>query len=212
MSGLWLPPEARTFAPDVESVLADSPPEARRLAALLEDQGVSFATDETTFGATVGPDSGLILLPREWGRMKLEDGRHVLAAFVESKPLERMIMDGRVDYVNAGVVETAEHPMVQATCPALWLQLKQFNVFVPLEYDRLPCPVDWRLDAPRGFAIAVPHPDPTEARSLYIGTPQLVATPPGFVLPQSRGSKVGRNDRCPCGSGVKFKRCCGGSA
>lgn len=23
--------------------------------------------------------------------------------------------------------------------------------------------------------------------------------------------KVGRNDPCPCGSGIKFKRCCGGS-
>ena len=24
-----------------------------------------------------------------------------------------------------------------------------------------------------------------------------------------RGAKVGRNDPCPCGSGKKFKRCCG---
>ena len=24
-----------------------------------------------------------------------------------------------------------------------------------------------------------------------------------------RSSKVGRNDRCPCGSGLKYKRCCG---
>jgi len=23
------------------------------------------------------------------------------------------------------------------------------------------------------------------------------------------GSKVGRNDTCPCGSGKKYKRCCG---
>ncbi|MCL0091229.1 SEC-C metal-binding domain-containing protein [Dehalococcoidia bacterium] len=23
--------------------------------------------------------------------------------------------------------------------------------------------------------------------------------------------KVGRNDPCPCGSGKKFKKCCGGS-
>jgi len=25
-----------------------------------------------------------------------------------------------------------------------------------------------------------------------------------------RSTKVGRNDWCPCGSGRKFKRCCGG--
>ncbi|WP_444814782.1 SEC-C metal-binding domain-containing protein [Variovorax flavidus] len=24
-----------------------------------------------------------------------------------------------------------------------------------------------------------------------------------------RQSKVGRNEPCPCGSGVKYKRCCG---
>lgn len=28
----------------------------------------------------------------------------------------------------------------------------------------------------------------------------------------ARGSKVGRNERCPCGSGVKYKRCCGSLA
>lgn len=26
--------------------------------------------------------------------------------------------------------------------------------------------------------------------------------------PQARGAKVGRNDPCPCGSGLKYKRCC----
>ena len=27
--------------------------------------------------------------------------------------------------------------------------------------------------------------------------------------PASRAATVGRNDPCPCGSGMKFKRCCG---
>ncbi len=26
------------------------------------------------------------------------------------------------------------------------------------------------------------------------------------------GEKVGRNDPCPCGSGKKYKKCCGASA
>jgi uncharacterized protein len=30
--------------------------------------------------------------------------------------------------------------------------------------------------------------------------------------PSSAATKVGRNDRCPCGSGKKFKRCCGQAA
>ena len=29
--------------------------------------------------------------------------------------------------------------------------------------------------------------------------------------PRYTGSKIGRNDPCPCGSGKKYKRCCGGS-
>ena len=29
------------------------------------------------------------------------------------------------------------------------------------------------------------------------------------ILPHSRFSYVGRNDRCPCGSGRKYKKCCG---
>jgi SEC-C motif domain protein len=31
------------------------------------------------------------------------------------------------------------------------------------------------------------------------------------VMPRNAGSKVGRNDPCPCGSGRKSKKCCAGS-
>lgn len=33
--------------------------------------------------------------------------------------------------------------------------------------------------------------------------------PPQSVEPVSTGEKVGRNEPCPCGSGKKYKRCCG---
>ena len=29
--------------------------------------------------------------------------------------------------------------------------------------------------------------------------------------PKRDASKVGRNDLCPCGSGKKYKKCCGGA-
>ena len=32
----------------------------------------------------------------------------------------------------------------------------------------------------------------------------------GVAGPPSKEGRVGRNDRCPCGSGHKHKRCCGG--
>jgi len=31
----------------------------------------------------------------------------------------------------------------------------------------------------------------------------------GDILPPVTAAKVGRNDPCPCGSGKKFKKCCG---
>lgn len=30
--------------------------------------------------------------------------------------------------------------------------------------------------------------------------------------PEATDAKPGRNDPCPCGSGMKYKRCCGGAA
>ncbi len=27
--------------------------------------------------------------------------------------------------------------------------------------------------------------------------------------PTKKSNKMGRNNKCPCGSGVKYKRCCG---
>jgi len=35
---------------------------------------------------------------------------------------------------------------------------------------------------------------------------------PEDLVRQPRARKVGRNDPCPCGSGQKFKRCCGATS
>jgi preprotein translocase subunit SecA len=31
----------------------------------------------------------------------------------------------------------------------------------------------------------------------------------GSAAPVRKGDKIGRNDLCPCGSGKKYKKCCG---
>jgi hypothetical protein len=41
------------------------------------------------------------------------------------------------------------------------------------------------------------------------GTPLMDDMPSRFVPIENEGAKVGRNDPCPCGSGKKFKKCCG---
>jgi uncharacterized protein YecA (UPF0149 family) len=38
----------------------------------------------------------------------------------------------------------------------------------------------------------------------------LMGGPP--LQPYYGSSKIGRNDPCPCGSGKKFKKCCGEAA
>jgi uncharacterized protein len=43
-----------------------------------------------------------------------------------------------------------------------------------------------------------------EHREVYEGT---TFTP----MPRRTAPKVGRNELCPCGSGKKYKRCCGGA-
>ncbi|MBQ6948048.1 MAG: SEC-C domain-containing protein [Firmicutes bacterium] len=41
--------------------------------------------------------------------------------------------------------------------------------------------------------------------------PQAVNVPPreGKQMPVKKEATVGRNDPCPCGSGKKYKKCCG---
>lgn len=43
------------------------------------------------------------------------------------------------------------------------------------------------------------------AKAYAKGAPAVSATPPIV----RNNAKVGRNERCPCGSGMKFKKCCG---
>jgi preprotein translocase subunit SecA len=43
----------------------------------------------------------------------------------------------------------------------------------------------------------------------YSTTNQAEEVAPGKPKPVKVGQKVGRNDPCPCGSGKKYKKCCG---
>ncbi len=55
------------------------------------------------------------------------------------------------------------------------------------------------------FAIITRPPERKEvARNIVTNADQSVAK-----QPVKAGQKVGRNDPCPCGSGKKYKECCG---
>ncbi len=48
---------------------------------------------------------------------------------------------------------------------------------------------------------------PKRRRVTYV-EPSGVSRP----APERKGQKIGRNDPCPCGSGKKYKKCCGRNA
>lgn len=73
---------------------------------------------------------------------------------------------------------------------------------------------------PEDFAFSS---TPQQRHELAVQIPQAVLAMHAYWLPirhavygrevaKRLGPKIGRNDACPCGSGKKFKKCCGGAA
>jgi preprotein translocase subunit SecA len=56
------------------------------------------------------------------------------------------------------------------------------------------------------FAPPPPAAEPAISQPHGFGPPRPVSKPP---VQQASSEKVGRNDPCPCGSGKKYKKCCG---
>jgi preprotein translocase subunit SecA len=64
------------------------------------------------------------------------------------------------------------------------------------------------LQAPEPLGSAAPPPDPVEGKKASDMVKQATEAM-SKAKPVRSGPKVGRNDPCPCGSGKKFKHCCG---
>ncbi len=60
-------------------------------------------------------------------------------------------------------------------------------------------------------AAGIPLPEDVDDNFLESedDLPALDIEPPAISLPYIAPPKTGRNDPCPCGSGKKFKKCCG---
>ena len=57
-------------------------------------------------------------------------------------------------------------------------------------------------------AVAAPGPGGKKASDM-VSEAAAAAEAQAKVKPVRTGPKVGRNDPCPCGSGKKYKQCCG---
>jgi len=54
-----------------------------------------------------------------------------------------------------------------------------------------------------------PSPQNTTTINVTQVIQQVISKPAGAKSAPVKSKKVGRNDLCPCGSGIKYKRCCG---
>ncbi len=78
------------------------------------------------------------------------------------------------------------------------------------------CPatgIEDTIEELRHWASYAEKPSPRPAPAPRVPQPHFAAprapTEPMAVRAPSRDVRIGRNDRCPCGSGKKFKKCCG---
>ncbi len=68
---------------------------------------------------------------------------------------------------------------------------------------------DIKEDTVRQILSVVPRPQATERVQVAKPTSENLGGEPLVRKPVVKGAKVGRNDPCPCGSGKKYKKCCG---
>jgi preprotein translocase subunit SecA len=69
---------------------------------------------------------------------------------------------------------------------------------------------DIKEDTVRQILSVVPRPQAMERVQVAKPTSEnLGGDQPIVRKPVVKGTKVGRNDPCPCGSGKKYKKCCG---
>lgn len=74
----------------------------------------------------------------------------------------------------------------------------KFDVdFEALYFNMLEAKADWLYTLPEWDGVLSPE-QRKEIVKQYNATRTVV-----------KGSKIGRNDPCPCGSGLKYKKCCG---
>jgi preprotein translocase subunit SecA len=74
-----------------------------------------------------------------------------------------------------------------------------------------------REDTTRTLLSIVPKPDQEIKREKvakatsegFEGGETVSSAAPASAPKKADGTKVGRNDPCPCGSGKKYKKCCG---
>ena len=109
---------------------------------------------------------------------------------------ELLIMTGFLDGINESLkgYENPIDTMEEDTVVKIEIDPEK------LYYNMVEAKADWLYGLPQWDALLPPE----KRKELYKA--QKIS---GTVI---KGPKIGRNDHCPCGSGKKYKKCCGKNA
>ena len=136
------------------------------------------------------------------------DAIELLRRLILNKRYDRTVCDLKAQLVTVGVMIGQEIPEAKLWQPDIARQRKADLEFADsLLADKAP---DFRARMMRGED---PYPDAAEDEFEENGTPMFEREPvsPEPQTPASAAPKIGRNYPCPCGSGKKYKKCCGAS-
>ena len=106
--------------------------------------------------------------------------------------MDLMTMVGFLDGINESLVEPNPiDTMEEGTVVSLEYDPEK------LYYNMVEAKANWLYNLPQWDEILTPE----RRKELY-----LTQKKSGTIV---KGKKIGRNDPCPCGSGKKYKKCCG---
>jgi hypothetical protein len=101
--------------------------------------------------------------------------------------IEKAFQEERVDLSVVQMPEVEEHFELPVVTPYVdWRKLPEFAGVADEDYE------DWSEESPLSPLPPIEDDEPREVQ-----------------IPFVAAEKVGRNDPCPCGSGKKYKKCCG---
>ena len=182
----------------------------------LGDRAVILAENGRREEALRQVEQNLQQFPEDvWIRIKAGDACKALGELARAEALYRQAYDmtdaSRSSYDRDGAVERLldlleetgreeEREALVGAEQALDAAWERGDPFEPSEDE------EWDEDDEGG---RVEDEEDTESVVLAPGPP---SSPPPATFPSTvrhAGPKVGRNDPCPCGSGKKYKRCCG---
>jgi hypothetical protein len=133
--------------------------------------------------------------PTDWTVYETPSGHVCVGIELDFPTLREEVAGGTAKCEGGGVATGIDGQPF--SCPHAYVRMDGYDVYIPLEG----APTSWVKRAKReGFCLVlVPSNDEGQVPFLVTGAPEQgeLSTP------------TGRNERCPCGSGRKHKRCHG---